>query len=227
VLQRAIARLTLRTTVSQAARDLVARYFPGDYESTPNGVEIARFATAEPLDLGAGRKVLFLSRLERRKGLETLIQAMARLRELEARLIVAGEGPGLKDALALTRTLDIEAEFIGRLPEEDIPRAYRAADVYCAPGLGGESFGIVLIEAMAAGAPVVCSDLPGFRAVVGSAGLLSPPGDAGALAEALRSALTERRQELAAAARERSHAFDWSNLVVGVEALYRKAFLVG
>lgn len=227
VLKRAIERLTVRTTVSAAARDLVSRYFPGDYETTPNGVEIKRFATAEPLDLGPGRKVLFLSRLERRKGLTTLIQAMTRLGEIDARLVVAGEGPGLKEAVSLTKSLGIDVRFVGSLSEGDIPRAYRAADVYCAPGLGGESFGIVLVEAMAAGVPVVCSDLPGFRAVVGPAGLLTPPGDAGALAEALRSALTDRRAAMAAASVERAHAFDWSSLVVGVEDIYRKALRVG
>ena len=223
VLARAIAQLTLRTAVSAAARELVGRYFPGDYETTPNGVDIRRFASAEPLELGPGGKILFLSRIERRKGLEVLLQALTRVRHLGVRLIVAGEGPGLKDAVALAKSLGIEAEFIGRLSEEDVPRAYRAADVYCAPGLGGESFGIVLVEAMAAGAACVCSDLPGFRAVVGSAGILVPPGDAGALAEGLEAALTDRGEELSTAARERARAFDWDHLVVGVEAIYRKA----
>lgn len=223
ILGRAIGRLTVRSAVSAAARDLVSRYFPGDYEISPNGVDIARFTDAEPLDLGDGPHVLFLSRIERRKGLEVLIQAMTRLRDLNASLVVAGEGPGSKDAVALTKSLGIPSEFLGRLSEPDVPRVFRSADVYCAPGLGGESFGIVLVEAMAAGAPVVCSDLPGFRAVVGAAGLLVPPGDAGALAEALRTALGERSSELRVTARQRSHAFDWNNLVVGVEALYRKA----
>ena len=223
VLERAARRLTVRTAVSDAARALVERYFPGHYFITPNGVEIGRFASATPLDLGAGKRVLFLGRLERRKGLEVLIQAMTRLRGLEARLVVAGEGPGRKEAESLVRSLQVEAEFLGRLSEDNLPRAFKAADVYCAPGLGGESFGIVLVEAMAAGTPVVCSDLPGFRAVVGDAALRVPPGDAGALAEAIEVALTSRGEDLARRARERAHAFDWTHLVAGVEDLYRRA----
>ena len=223
VLDRAAQHLTVRTAVSSAALALASRYFPGDYEITPNGVEIDRFATAAPLELAPGPTVLFLSRVERRKGLDVLIRAMAHLQDLGVRLVVAGEGPQLKEAKELVDALRVKAEFLGVLTEADVPRAYRAASVYCAPGLGGESFGIVLVEAMAAGTAVVCSDLPGFRAVVGDAGVLVPPGDPNALAAALRSALTERSDDLGRKATERAHAFDWSNLVVGVEALYRRA----
>jgi phosphatidylinositol alpha-mannosyltransferase len=213
----------LKTAVSEAARSLAARYFPGDYAITPNGVEIDRFERAEPLRVGTRPRVLFLGRIERRKGLEVLIQAMARLREVDAHLVVAGEGPSLKEATKLTETLGVPATFLGRLSEDDVPRAYRAADVYCAPGLGGESFGIVLVEAMAAGAPVVCSDLPGFAAVVGDAGLRVPPGDAGSLAEALRRALGPDSADLRRRSSERAHAFDWNVLVGGVEGIYHEA----
>ena len=223
ILDRAARRLSLRTAVSESARSLVHRYFPGEYAITPNGVELERFADADRLDLGPGPHVLFLGRIERRKGLEVLIQAMARVRDLDVTLVVAGEGPEAKSAEAMARSLDVRARFIGSLAEDDVPRAYRTADVYCAPGLGGESFGIVLVEAMAAGAPVVCSDLPGFRAVVGEAAVRVPPGDADKLADALRAALTDRKEELARRSSERAHVFDWKNLVVGVEAIYRRA----
>lgn len=225
VLQRAARKLAVRTAVSDAARELIQRYVPGDYALTPNGVETAQFADAEPFFPPGRRRVLFLSRLERRKGLEVLIQAMTRLRDLDAELVVAGSGPEERTARALAERLQVEASFLGRVPDEDVARLYRSADVYCAPGLGGESFGIVLVEAMAAGAPVVCSDLPGFRAVAGGAATLVPPGDAGLLADALRQTLTDqrRRSEMKKMSALMSSAFDWERLVQSVEGIYDRA----
>jgi phosphatidylinositol alpha-mannosyltransferase len=224
VLERAVRRLAVRTAVSDAARDLVAHYFPGDYALTPNGVDVARFS---PTDLPAqrDRSVLFLSRIERRKGLEVLIQAMARIPEAGARLVVAGEGPEAKAARLLADRLGVDADWLGTVSDEAKAGLFRAAGVYCAPGLGGESFGIVLVEAMAAGAAVVCSDLPGFKAVAGGAAVLVPPGDAGALADALRRVLgdaaeAERMRKMSL---RMSRAFDWSRLCSGVEAVYERA----
>jgi phosphatidylinositol alpha-mannosyltransferase len=109
--------------------------------------------------------------------------------------------------------------------EEDKPRVYRSVDVFCAPGLGGESFGIVLIEAMAAGTPVVCSDLPGFGDAVGDAALTVAPGDPGLLAAALDEVLTgevtaRRLREKGIA---RAGSFDWNRLVANVERVYERA----
>ena len=225
VLQRAARKLAVRTAVSDAARQLIQRYVPGDYVLTPNGVETKRFADAEPLFPVGKRRVLFLSRLERRKGLEVLIQAMTRLRDLDAELVVAGSGPEERSARALAERLQVQATFLGRVADEDVARLYRSADVYCAPGLGGESVGIVLVEAMAAGAPVVCSDLPGFRAVAGGAATLVPPGEAGPLADALRDALTNesRRNDMKKMSALMSSAFDWERLVQSVEGIYERA----
>lgn len=226
ILQRAAGRLTIRTAVSDAARELISRYIPGDYALTPNGVDTRRFATAEPLfDRTDRPRVLFLSRIERRKGVEVLIQAMTRLRDLDVELVVGGSGPEERSARALAERLQVPATFLGRVPDEDVPRLYRSADVYCAPGLGGESFGIVLVEAMAAGTPVVCSDLPGFRAVGGGAAELVPPGEAGPLADALRKVLTDpsHAERMRKMSSRMASAYDWSRLVVGVEALYERA----
>ena len=225
LLRRAGRRLTVRTAVSDAARALIARYYPGDYTLTPNGIDTERFRTADAMDLGPGKKVLFLSRLERRKGLEILIQAMARIHDVGARLVVAGAGPEERRCRALAANLGVDASFLGPLGEGDLPRAYRAADAYCAPGLGGESFGVVLIEAMAAGTPVVCSDLPGFRAVAGGAAILVPPGDAGRLSDALRTVLTdeERAADMGRTSEKLSRMYDWGRLLSGVEAVYEKA----
>jgi len=225
LLRRAMSRLDVRTAVSDAARTLISNYFPGDYTLTPNGVEFDRFATAVPLELGSGPKVLFLGRLERRKGLKTLIRAMAQLRDLEPELIVAGTGPLEKASRGLAEELDVEARFLGRVGEEELPRLYRSADVYCAPGIGGESFGIVLLEALAAGTPVVASDLAGYRAVASGAARLVPPGQVSALAEALRAVLTDpaARDEMSKSGARLAGMFDWKRLATGVEAVYQRA----
>jgi phosphatidylinositol alpha-mannosyltransferase len=202
---------------------LAARYFPGRYLITPNGVDVARFATADPLDLGPGRKVLFFGRLERRKGLAVLIQAFTRLRDLEVALIVGGSGPEEKAARALAQRLQVSVRFLGRVDEADVPSLYKAADVYCAPGLGGESFGIVLLEAMAAGTPVVCSSLDGFRAIAGNAAAIVPDGQPGPLADALREVLGGWGEELRQKGKARAAQFDWSRLVAGVEHVYDRA----
>ncbi len=229
LLDRAVRRLAVRTAVSDAARDLVARYFPGDYVLTPNGVDVARFAAAAPLDWGPGHKVLFVGRIERRKGLEVLIEAMAQLADLDVSLVVAGDGPEAVYGRALARRLRVPVQWAGPLSDDDLPRAFHTADVYCAPNLGGESFGVVLLEAMAAGAPVVCSRLAAFRAVAGDAATLVAPGDARALAEALRVALTDasRSEAMRADGRSRAAAFSWERLVGGVERVYGEGLAVG
>ena len=224
LLDRAVQRLTCRTAVSEAARGLVSHYFPGDYSITPNGVDCARFADATPLDWGPGLKVLFHGRLEPRKGLDVLIHAMRRLRDLDVRLFVSGDGPEALPAKALALGLRAEVEWLGRLSDDELPRAYRTADVYCGPNLGSESFGIVLLEAMAAGAPVICSDLPAFRKVAADSALFVPPGDSRALAAALRETLGDegRRQRMSEASKVAARRFEWTRLVVDVEALYER-----
>src|ERR671919_177464 len=149
------------------------------------------------------------------------------VRYSSARLVVAGSGPEERRCRRLAAQLDVRSEFMGRLDQPDVARAYRGADVYCAPGLGGESFGIVLVEAMAAGTPVVCSDLGGFRAVAGGAAELVPPGEPGPLADALRVVLTdgERAARMSRAGRRLASMYDWSRLVAGVESIYERARL--
>ena len=228
LLSRAIRRLAVRTAVSDSARALVARYFPGVYTLTPNGTDVVAFAQAEPHRVVDGPSVLFFSRIERRKGLEVLIRAMARLRDLDATLVVAGSGPEEKAARALAARLSVRAEWMGRVENDAVAGTYAGASVYCAPGLGGESFGIVLVEAMAAGAPVVCSDLPGFRAVAGGAARLVPPGEAGPLADELRAVLGDpgEAERMSRAGRTLAGAFDWNRLLPGVEDVYERAVSV-
>jgi len=222
LMQRAAARLAARTAVSDSARALVARYFPGDYALTPNGVHVEAFAAARPADLGSGKKILFLGRLERRKGLEVLIQAMTRLRDFDVELVVAGAGPEERSARALADRLKIRACFLGRVGDQHKASLLTRADVYCAPGLGGESFGIVLVEAMAAGAPVVCSSLPGFTAVAGGTAVVVEPGEPGYLADALRRVLQDEAlaMKMRKASRRTARAFDWDRLVGNVLSIY-------
>jgi phosphatidylinositol alpha-mannosyltransferase len=225
ILRGAMDRLRIRIVVSDAARELIGRYFPGDYEVIPNGVEVGRFATASPVDLGAKRTVLFLGRIERRKGLEVLVQALTRLRDLELKLIVGGAGPEERACRSLAARLGVDVQFLGRVHDDVKAGVFRSADLYCAPAIGGESFGIVLIEAMAAGTPVVCSDLPGFRAVAEGAAALVPPGDPGRLADALRGVMTDENRALAMSETGRSIAdrYDWPRLAERLEDVYVRA----
>jgi phosphatidylinositol alpha-mannosyltransferase len=224
-LERTMRRLQVKTVVSEAARELISRYFPGDYLLTPNGVEVERFSGEGPLRAGGTKEILFFGRIEARKGLEVLIEAMTFLRDLDLRLVVAGSGPQERQCAARARRLGIAARFVGRPKEEDKPGVFRSADVYCAPGLGGESFGIVLLEAMAAGTPVVCSDLPGFRAVAGDAAVLVAPDQPRALAAGLRRVLAEpdHARLLVEGGRAVARAYDWTGLAAGVERAYQLA----
>lgn len=217
-------KIDVRAVVSPAARDLVSRYFPGEYRVLPNGVDTGTFTADGPvlegLEEGAFHLV-FVGRAEPRKGLEVLLRALPLVREKhpEVRLLVAGvEEPAEKrDGVV----------WMGRLPDGLIPAAYRSAKMMVSPALGMESFGIVLIEAMACGVPVVASDIPGYRAVVedGVQGTLFPPGDHEALARALLRLVEEgaERERMAAAAPARAERFSWHNLVEDVEAAYRDA----
>jgi phosphatidylinositol alpha-mannosyltransferase len=226
LLERALHRVTVRTAVSNAARALAAEYFPGDFVITPNGIDLERFASASAMALSdSPNSVLFFSRLEKRKGLGVLIRAAALMSDVDFRLVVAGSGPLERSSRSLAESLGVEADFLGRVDDADVADVFRSATVYCAPGLGGESFGIVLLEAMAAGTPVVCSDLPGFSDVAKDQALLVPPGDPEALADALRSVLIDpaRQEEMSAASRARAADFDWDVLVEQVERVYRQA----
>lgn len=238
---RPVARRVLdHLAVSLAVSDAAAHYHagalgrsPSHFRVVPNGVDVARFADAAPLaDLAdAGRPtLLFVGRLERRKGLEPLIRAFTRLKSdrPDLRLLVVGNGPERARCEAmLPPRLRQDVTFLGRIDDEDLPRAYATADLYVAPALGGESFGIVLLEAMAAGRPLVASDIPGYRSVAtdGRQGRLVPPGDPVALADAIAALLDNPvlRDAMAADGRRSVAAYDWARVAARVADTYRGA----
>jgi phosphatidylinositol alpha-mannosyltransferase len=192
---RAVARrIGLRTAVSPEARSLAERWLGGACHVLPNGVEVERFAKADPWPApetpgGSGRAILFVGRHEPRKGLEVLLKAFAGL-DTDAALWVAGEGP---ETAALAASKPGNVEWLGRISDQELAERMRTAAVFCAPSLHGESFGVVLLEAMAAGTPVVASDISGYRDVARHEreAVLVPPGDPAALADGLRRVLDD------------------------------------
>jgi phosphatidylinositol alpha-mannosyltransferase len=181
-------RLSVRCAVSENALSTVADALGGSYELVFNGIDVARFAKAAPWPT-EGPTVLFVGRHEPRKGLETLLQAVEML-PADVRLWVAGGGPQTLSLRSAGHCAD-RVEWLGRISDDELACRLRGADVFCAPSLHGESFGVVLLEAMAAATAIVASDLPGYRNVArpGVDALLVPPGDAAALARGIERAL--------------------------------------
>lgn len=234
--RRVLDRITVPIAVSPAAASYHAAALgvpARRFAIVPNGVEVARFAEPTPLPALAapGRPtLLFVGRLERRKGLDPLIRAFTRLKadEPELRLLVVGEGPERDRCAALLPTaLRDDVVFLGRVSDRELAGCYAAADLYVSPALGGESFGIVLLEAMAAGRTVVASDLPGYRGVVddGITGRLVPPGDPAALAAVIAELLGQpsRRAALAAEARRAAARYDWPVVTARIREHYAAA----
>lgn len=194
--RRVLRGLAARIAVSDAAAGYHASALGvpvSSFTVVPNGVEVARFAGASPserLHDVSRPTLLFVGRLERRKGLEPLIRAFTRLKtdRPDLRLLVVGDGPERQRCESLLpQRLRSDVLFLGRVDQDELPGCFAAADLYVSPALGGESFGIVLLEAMAAGRAVVASDIPGYRSVLrdGVQGRLVPPGDPAALAGAI------------------------------------------
>ena len=230
VLLRWFRRLHGHIAVSPAAMRFVARYFPADYRVIPNGIEVDHFAQpTEPVpESGYIRPtLLFVGRLEKRKGLKYLLGAFARLKwEFpDLRLLVVGPGSPDKDSYRLLGERGLrDVVFVGPVAYGDLPRYYQAADVFCAPATGKESFGIVLLEAMAAGLPVVASHIDGYACVLqdGLQGFLVPPKDEEALASAIRRLLEDRslREAMGRRGQERAREFDWERVAAQVEGYY-------
>jgi phosphatidylinositol alpha-mannosyltransferase len=203
---------------------MAQRALGGTYRLLFNGIEVERFAKATPWPT-EGPTVLFVSRHEPRKGLEVLLSALERL-PADVRLWVASDGPETARLRARTAS-DPRVEWLGRISEEEKARRLRGADVLCAPSLHGESFGLVLLEGMAASTTIVASDLPGYRNVArhGQEALLVPPGDAEALAAAISRVLEEPEtaRSLVAAGDARAAEFSMERLAECYLQLYDQA----
>ncbi len=247
--RRRMNRLHARIAVSEAAAWTARRFFGGRYRIVPNGVQLAALeehgdrrhaatAASDPAgyegiwngeEEGEGLRILFVGQAVERKGLPVLLQAFEAVREhVPATLTLVGASP--EDVAPLL--LDPRGvRALGKVDDAEKAAQLRSADVLCAPSLGGESFGMVLTEAFAAGTPVVASDIAGYRDVArdGREGLLTPRGDPRALAEALRTLALDpaRRAQMARAARERAARFAWPRVAAEVQEVYAQALAVG
>ncbi|MDQ4106569.1 MAG: glycosyltransferase family 4 protein [Actinomycetota bacterium] len=213
--------LDARIAVSPTAARTAAEHFPGYYRVIPNGVDVERFRPANtPRNPD---EVLFVGRRDGRKGLPVLLRAFPKVleRRPEARLVIVGSRPG---EVKLPKSLLSSVEVRGVVDEREIVRAMHSASLLCVPSTGAESFGIVLIEALAAGLPVLASDIPGYRAVVtpGHDGVLVPPGDPDVLAGALTGLLAddELRARLSEAGLRTARRYDWPNVAEEVASVY-------
>lgn len=206
-------RIELRCAVSPDALETARRALGGDYDLLFNGIEVERFAKAEPHPTD-GPTILFVGRHEERKGLAVLLDALRHL-PVSTRVWVGGTGPQT-EMLRARHGADPRIIWLGRLSDDEVAARLAGADVFCAPSLRGESFGVVLLEAMAAGAAVVASSLDGYRNVVtdGVDAVLTPPGDVDALGAALVRVLSDdvQRADLVAAGERRAQRFSMTHL---------------
>lgn len=214
-------KLDVRVAVSRDAMETAKAALGGDYELLFNGVDVERFAKAAAWPTDGRPTIVFVGRHEHRKGLSVLLDAMADVPG-DVRLWVAGEGPETAELRA--SCTDERVEWLGRVDDDELAARLRGADVFCAPSLHGESFGVVLLEAMAAQTPIVASDLPGYRNVAhpDEHALLVPPGDARALAGELRRILAEPTlaASLVEAGKARAEAFSMTQLAERYTDIY-------
>ena len=230
VAQLVLERITARIAVSALARRVQVEHLDGGAVEIPNGVAVAKFADASPLDgwPREGGSVGFLGRFtEPRKGFDVLVRALETVVAQRPSLRLLLAGPSDLDEVELPPAVASRIDFLGRVSEPDKARMLRSIDLYVAPNTGGESFGMILTEAMAAGAAIVASDLDAFRRVLegGRAGALFPVGDSRALATTILELLEDpgRRAVLAERARTAVAAYDWPVVAVQVLEVYATA----
>ena len=232
LLKRWFNKLDGRIAVSPPALQHVSKFFPGDYRIIPNGVDVKHFGSDVPPfpELQDGKiNILFLSRLEKRKGLRYLLEAYSRLKWdfPNTRLIVVG--PGNPDKLSYRiiseRNLQDDVVFTGAVSYKMLPRYFRTADIFCAPAIGKESFGIVLLEAMASSRPIVATRIEGFSSVLthGQQALLVPPRNGEALANALALLIQnpDLRVQMGARGRETVEQYSWEVVAQQVIDYYK------
>ena len=232
VLEQYFRKIDGMIAVSDVARDSVSKYFPGDYRIIPNGIDTQRFnPDVQPMQHLAqySPKILFVGRFEPRKGVRYLLQAFPAVikRYPSAKLIVVGRG-------FLERYYRRYVEehikehviFCGHVSPDDLPRYYASCDIYCSPATGAESFGIVLLEAMATGKPIVASDIPGYKKVMvdGHEGLFFGTRSPQSLAEKINMLLgdRERMRAMGQRGREKALTYDWPKVTKHVVQFYEE-----
>jgi len=234
--QTAMEKVRGRIAVSEDARRTLVNHLGGDAVLIPNGVRVSAFSSTERMpDVDPDHPaLLFLGRMdEPRKGLAVLVAALPRVVAAipDIQVLIAGPGDIAEQSDLIPESVRGNVRFLGRISDEDKARALRSVDVYVAPHTGGESFGIVLVEAMAAQAAVIASDLPAFRRVLedGRSGRLFPNQDADGLADALIDLMSDlhARRDLVSAADRRVRDFDWDRVVQDVIAVYDSVRIPG
>jgi len=233
VFKKLLKKLDGKITVSQPLYDFLNKYVPSDYQIIPNGIDINRFTLDGPVKkefIDGKINILFVGRLEKRKGLEYLIRACGILQDRypNFRLIIVGPGTRLRPGYErLTEELGLNnVVFTGRATDNELAEYYRTADIFCAPATHGESFGIVLLEAMACGKPVVASNIPGYASVAhhGSDALLAAPENPESLAQAILELIDNRslRNQMGIKGRANAEKYSWSNVSERVLQIYSK-----
>lgn len=230
--------ITGRIAHSRAALKLIGKYFAGRYRIIPSGIDYGFFAAEVPpipKFMDDKRNILFVGRQEPRKGLPYLLEAFATLKKTapRTRLIVVGPDGGLRTAcLRFIQQNHVEdVVFTDYVSMEDLPRYYRSADVFCAPNTGHESLGLIILEAMAAGLPIVATRIQGFQDVLadGVHGLLVPPRDSASMTDSLRRLLGDSamREEMGRAGARHAQNYSWPEMSGRVLNYYEETIAVG
>ena len=221
--------------VSASAATALRRAFP-ELSPTlvPNGVDVAAFTTGAPdPDLPQGRVIVWTHRLDPQKGFGVMLDAFRSIVEHgdDVQLVVAGDGPDRGLVKRLPAAVRDRVRMLGAVAHDRVPGLMRGAALVVAPATGQESFGLVLVEAMAAGVPVVATDIPGYREVAthGRDAVLVPPADPAALAAAVLQVLgdADLARSLIEGGRARAAGFDWSDVAGRIETIYEEAVTAG
>jgi len=231
MLKRRVRNLDGKIAVSKPAMEFACNYIPGYYNIIPNGVDLGHFSSdVSPIEefCDGKQNILFVGRLEYRKGVNYLIKAYQQVkREIpNSRLIVVGPGTRLRKRYErwIKRNGLKDIVFIGYVPYAQLPRYYKTADVFCAPATSRESFGIILLEAMAVGKPIVATNIAGYASVVthGDDGLLVPPKNIRGLAHSLVSVMSDEslRQQMGARGKLKAGEYSWENIAQRVFDYY-------
>jgi len=231
MLKKWTRKLAGKIAVSKPAMEFASKYVPGYYNIIPNGIDLEHFSpNVSPIDTFCDGKlnILFVGRLEKRKGLNYLLKAYQQVKRefSNSRLIIVGPGTRLRKKYEkqVKRSGLKDVVFIGYTSYDELPKYYQTADIFCSPATGRESFGIVLLEAMAMGKPIVASNIEGYASVMthGAEGLLVPPRDDKGLAQSLISLMADEslRQQMGARGRLKAMEYSWEHIAQRVLNYY-------